>query len=197
MKIDLVHDIQSVYRKTLSCMARPGDISSIKEECEKLDIDLEFYPSTLALMLMFLDGEVTFAIASDMETESVEFVKQMTFGKISKIEEADFIFILKDASPEKVEKVFTYAKIGDLLDPHKSATIVFEIESLSKDQVLAFKGPGIQEVSYGNIKSDVSWIKERKERNIEYPLGIDIIFTDKDSNIMCLPRTTQVFEEVI
>ena len=197
MKFNLVHDIQSSYRKILNCMARPGIIENIKEESEKIDIDVKFYKSTMVLMLMLLDGEVSYKIITDKKEEVTNVTSQMTSANSAQTQDADFIFILSDASPEKIEGVFRDAKVGDLLNPHKSATIIFETEGLSKEQDLALIGPGIENINYVKIQTNTGWIKERYKVNVEYPIGIDIIFTDSSSNIMCFPRTTQVSKQVV
>ena len=197
MKLDLVHDIQSVYRKTLNCMARPGTIDCIQEESNKLDIDVNFNKSTMVLMLMLLDGEVSYKIISRREEEITKSVNQMTFVNHSQTVDADFIFILSDATPEEINATIRDSKIGDLLNPHKSATIIFEAESLSKEQEFILKGPGIEEVSYARIQAKGNWLEERDKVNTEYQVGIDIIFIDEASNIMCIPRTTQVSKQVM
>lgn len=191
MKFDLVHDIQKVYRKTLNCMSRPGIIENISVESRNIDIDVPFYSSTMVLMYMVLDTEVSFKIISSKEEEVGRFINQITYSKVTATKEADFIFILKDAAAEKIEEAFVEAKIGDLIDPHKSATIIFEVESLSNYEDIILKGPGIENTSHVKIDTHSNWLKEREKKNIEYPLGIDIIFTDRSSNIMCLPRTTE------
>lgn len=197
MKFDLVHDIQKVYRKTLNCMSRPGTIENISVESSNIDINIPFYTSTMALMYMLLDTEVNFKIISSKEEEVSGFVNQITYSKIAENNTADFIFILSDAAPENIERAFKEAKIGDLVDPHKSATIVFEVDSLSNYEDIILRGPGIKDTSYVKIEGPSSWLKEREKKNIEYPLGIDIIFTDKNSNIMCLPRTTQAIKKEV
>ena len=197
MKFDLVHDIQKAYRKTLNCMAQPGTIENIEAESIRLDINVRFYNPTMVLMFMLLDGEVTYKIISNEEKEVTNFVNQITFSKPSETEKADFIFILRDAAPEMVEEALRAAKIGDLVDPHKSATIVFEAEAISKEKEFALKGPGIQEINYVKVQAKGDWLKERDKKNIEYPLGVDMIFADEASNIMCLPRTTLVSKQVV
>ncbi|MBU3189664.1 phosphonate C-P lyase system protein PhnH [Clostridium bowmanii] len=197
MKLDLIHDIQSVYRKTLNCMARPGTIDCIQEESKKLDINVNFNKSTMILMLMLLDGEVSYKIISRREEEITRIVNQMTFANHSETKDADFIFILSDATPEKINATVRDSKLGDLINPHKSATIIFESEGLSKEKEFTLKGPGIEEVSYARIQAKGNWLEERDKVNNEYPVGIDIIFIDEESNIMCLPRTTQISKQVM
>lgn len=192
MKLDLVHDIQSSYRKVLNCMSRPGFIDNIQDIGEKVDLGIEFYKPTLVTMLMLLDAEVSFKIVSDKEGEITEFVSQLTYSKASSIEEADYIFIMSDADENEIELAFRSAKIGNLIDPEKSASIIMEVEKLSNDKKLMLKGPGIEEANFVSISAAGGWIEERENKNIEYPLGIDILFIDSFSNIMCIPRTTKL-----
>lgn len=192
MKLDLVHDIQNSYRKVLNCMARPGKIENISIESEKADIEISFYKQTLVLMLMLLDAQVSFKIVSEKEHEITEFVKQLTYTKEQKPEEADYIFIFQDADEKIAAAAINKAKSGTLIDPHKSATIIIEAEQLTNDKGYVLKGPGIEAEAYLSINTKCSWYKERKNKISEYPLGIDFVFVDKASNIACLPRTTQV-----
>lgn len=64
--------------------------------------------------------------------------------------------------------------------------------NISNDKELILKGPGIKDKNY--IKVDISgnWVEKRELKNIEYPLGVDTIIIDKNSNLICLPRTTQI-----
>jgi alpha-D-ribose 1-methylphosphonate 5-triphosphate synthase subunit PhnH len=195
MKLDLVHDIQKCYRKVLNCMARPGVIESIEEVSKKVDMNIEFFKSTLVIMFMLLDAEVTFKIISKNEIELTNIVNQLTYAKAADVDKADFVFILKDAESQDMGQAFKNAKSGDLINPHKSATIIVEVEEVSNDKELILKGPGIEEANYVKISAFGNWIEEREKKNIEYPLGVDTIFIDKGSNILCLPRTTQIFNQ--
>ena len=190
--LDLVHDIQTSYRKVLNCMSRPGSIENLACQIEKVDIDVDFSRSTLIMMYMLLDAEVSFKIVSHEEEKISKLVNQLTYGKYTSLEEADFIFIMKDADEDMVEQTFKAAKIGDLIDPHKSATIVVEAEEISGNKELMLTGPGIKKENYMQVKIKGDWLGEREKKNIEYPLGIDMILLDEESNVMCLPRTTQI-----
>ncbi|WP_315065629.1 phosphonate C-P lyase system protein PhnH [uncultured Clostridium sp.] len=190
--LDLVHDIQTSYRKVLNCMSRPGSIENIAYQIEKVDINIDFSKSTLIMMYMLLDAEVSFKIVSHEEEKIGKLVNQLTYGKYTSLEEADFIFIMKDADEDMVEQAFKAAKIGDLIDPHKSATIVVEVEEINNNKELMLRGPGIKKENYIQVKVKGDWLGEREKKNIEYPLGIDMILLDEESNVMCLPRTTQI-----
>lgn len=87
---------------------------------------------------------------------------------------------------------------GDLLNPHKAATMIIEADSVSNDRALTLSGPGIETECYINVKTAIdAWVDLRAEKNSEYPLGIDLIFVDRDDNILCLPRTTQIIKQVV
>jgi len=193
MKLDLVHDTQMVYRKLLKCMSRPGYIESIESQSKKIDFDISFYTGTLVNMYMLLDGEVTFNIVSKNKDIITNFVNQLTYAKATTLEEADFIFILSDAPKNSLEEAFKRAKLGTLIDPHKSATIIVEVEKLSSEKKYLLKGSGIEDLCHVNIITNGLFVEERKNKNIEYPLGVDTIFIDREDQIMCLPRTTQIF----
>jgi len=192
MKLDLVHDIQKVYRKVINSMARPGLIENIGEQSGKVDIDTGFYNQTLVIMFMLLDAEVSFKIYSNQEEKITKFISQLTYAKSKSADEADFIFVLRDAGPKKLEEAFRKGKPGNLIDPHRSATIIVEVDKLSKDKDLVLKGPGIKDANYVKVDIEGDWIEERKKKNIEYPLGVDAIFIDRNSNIVAFPRTTQI-----
>lgn len=189
--MDLVHDIQSVYRKVLNSMARPGVIE-ILEEQKKIDIEVSCNKGTFLVMLMLLDGEVSFNIVSEKSEEITSLISQMTYSKQKNLEEADYIFVLEDASERNLAEVYKLAKIGTLVDPHKSATIIAEVDYINNDDDLELSGPGIKDKKSLSISGNNKWIKERELKNKEYPLGVDAIYIDKEYKVVSLPRTTKI-----
>jgi len=198
MKLDLVHDIQVAYRKTLDSMSRPGLISNIRDQANKVAREISNFNSdaTLVLVLMLFDTEVKFKVCSRRKAEIAELINQLTYAKPTERQNADFILVLDDADPEEFKQVFKDAYPGDLRDPHKAATIIIEADAVSNERGLTLTGPGIEKESHILVKTIHSWVNLRAEKNPEYPLGIDLIFTDTEANILCLPRTTQVSQEV-
>ena len=197
MSLDLVHDIQAVYRKIIDAISRPGLIRNIKDQADKVDMEIGCLNSTVVLALMLFDTEVTFKVISEREAEVTRLINQLTYAKTTDIERADFILVLKDAKPEDFERAIRAAYPGDLMDPHKSATIIFEADLLSREQDVILTGPGIEEENYIKIKTTHNWIELRVEKNVEYPLGIDFIFIDPEANLMCIPRTTRIMKQEI
>ncbi|MCO1601640.1 phosphonate C-P lyase system protein PhnH [Desulfosporosinus nitroreducens] len=198
MKLDLVHDLQEAYRKTLDSMSRPGLISNIQDQASKVALEISNFnpPAPLVMVLMLFDTEVKFKVCSKREAEIAELINQLTYAKATEIENADFILVLNDADPEEFEQVINSACPGDLHDPHKAATIIIEADSVSNDRDLTLIGPGIEIESFISVRTSHNWVDLRADKNSEYPLGIDLIFTDRNANILCLPRTTQIWQEV-
>lgn len=192
----MVHDVQKSYRKLLTCMSRPGSIESLRDESNKSHIDIKIYDSTLVLMFILLDSEVSFKIVSQYEGEISKVVQQLTYSKSKNVEEADFVFILEDADKDMLGEGITYAKAGNLINPHESATVIIETNKISNERNFILKGPGIKDENYIDLQLNETWLEKLHKKNIEFPMGIDMIFTDKNSNITCLPRTTKVLRKV-
>lgn len=189
--MDLVHDIQSVYRKVLNSMARPGKIEVLEEQ-EKVDMEINFNRGTFLIMLMLLDGEVSFNVVSEKSEEVSNLISEITYSKEKPLEEADYVFVLEDAVEEKLAEVYSLAKVGTLINPNKSATIISEVEFINDDGKLELSGPGIKDKKCISIGESNAWIKERNLKNKEYPLGVDGIFIDKEYRVVSLPRTTKI-----
>ncbi|MFE5318871.1 phosphonate C-P lyase system protein PhnH [Paenibacillus sp. NPDC056579] len=197
MKLDMVHDIQTVYRKVIDSMSRPGTITELSEEAGKLEREGSMMPSTLVLAKMVLDTEVTFKVISEREAEAVHMLGQTTYAKEADVSDADYIFVLRDAAPGELQRALEKAKIGELGDPHFSATFIIEAASLTGGEKLRLTGPGIQSHAQAEPQTGDNWIDMRAERNAEFPLGLDLIFVDADHRLLALPRTTQIAREEI
>jgi alpha-D-ribose 1-methylphosphonate 5-triphosphate synthase subunit PhnH len=196
MKLDLVHDLQAAYRKTLESMSRPGLIRNIRQQADKVNMEISCFNSTLLMVLMLFDTEVKFKVCSKREAEMAKLINQLTYAKATEVESADYILVLNDAEPQELEEALRMAYPGDLLNPHQAATIIVEADRVNNERDLTLMGPGIETECSINVKTSGRWVEVRTEKNSEYPLGIDLIFTDRDANILCLPRTTQIRKQV-
>jgi alpha-D-ribose 1-methylphosphonate 5-triphosphate synthase subunit PhnH len=192
MKLDLVHDLQAAYRQVLKAMAGPGLIASLREQAIKVDVETALYPATLILALMLLDTEVTFKVFAEKETEINRLISQLTYAKTAAADRADFIFVLRDAGPGALQEALELAYPGDLLNPHRAATLIVEADLSTSTQGLVLTGPGIPGERRIADRAAADWVERRADKNSEYPLGIEMIFTDSEDNIIGLPRTTQI-----
>ncbi|WP_059103105.1 phosphonate C-P lyase system protein PhnH [Shouchella shacheensis] len=192
MVIDEVHDLQQVYRKILHCMSRPGTISSLKEGVEHGDLDVPCYDATFLSALTLLDAEVSFAVVSENSPFFSETLAAYTLAKVAPTHEADYIIVLQDASEHAVLEALHQCKVGQLIDPQRSATWIMERSLIENQAELRLTGPGIQEEAVLKMGFPSKMWQVRNERVKEYPLGIDMICTDVQAQLVCIPRTTKV-----
>ncbi|WP_211745646.1 phosphonate C-P lyase system protein PhnH [Paenibacillus sp. Marseille-Q4541] len=196
MMVNQVHVIQQTYRKVIDALSRPGSIQNLSDIATKVEKRSDCYPVTIALAHMLLDTEVTFHVCADEEEEVSLFLSQLTYAKRSDVSMADYIFVMQNASTESLLEAMRLAKNGDLQDPHESATFIIESTNLFGGEKRILKGPGIEDIASCEIQASGSWEDIRAERNAEFPLGIDMIFTDTTHLLMALPRTTRIEKEV-
>ncbi|WP_258831714.1 phosphonate C-P lyase system protein PhnH [Peribacillus frigoritolerans] len=194
MNLDIVHDIQTVYRKLVTATSRPGTLVVLDREARTLDVQMECLSSTILLARTVLDPEVSFKVISKAEEAVSRMINQLTYSKPVDLPEADFIFILHDASEEQMKEALNKAKVGNLLNPHESAMIILEVPDVTKGDSMILTGPGIQDESFLSLPNVSAWLAARNEKNMEFPLGIDMYFVDQQDRLIALPRTTQIRE---
>lgn len=190
MKFDMVFDVQKAFRKVLKAFSYPGDILSLEEEAESLDTHWSCYPATKLLMFMLLDADTTFAIDTVDEKLSIQF-RKMTYSVEKTLSQATYVFVTRQ-HPTSLAELMEQANVGTLEDPHMSATMIIECDSLEEGEELKLQGPGILNEKRRSVQIDQEWITSRNEKNHEFPLGIDLLFVDKAGNMMALPRTTKI-----
>ncbi|MBG9655304.1 phosphonate C-P lyase system protein PhnH [Cytobacillus firmus] len=196
MKFDVVHDLQSVYRKLVDSTSRPGLLSDLGKEAAMLEGENAAGCSSpiLLLALTLLDPEVTFKVYGS-EAKAVEKeINQLTFAKSVQADQADYLFLLKDAGAVSLEHAIEIANPGTFINPHKSAVIIAETGAITEGDNLLLSGPGIQTSTGISIDMTGNWIEKRNEKNKEYPIGIDLVFVDRNHQLLSLPRTTQITE---
>ncbi|GIN63580.1 phosphonate C-P lyase system protein PhnH [Robertmurraya siralis] len=190
MKLDMVHDIQTVYRKLVDAMARPGQLADLSKEAALIE-ENEARPFLLLAFTLF-DQEVTFKVFSKREAAISKLIHQYTNARPAAIEEADYIFVLADAEKTALKGAIERAKHGTLKNPHDSATIFAEVDEITNTSTLKLTGPGIQSEEQVHVETESEWLAERQVKNKEYPLGVDLMFIDRRQQLLALPRTTQI-----
>ncbi len=192
MAIDIVHDLQAMYRQVLHSMSRPGTIENIQDQVNKCSYHLSCYDSTMLMAMMLLDAEVSFHVVSEKGAEIASQLAELTLSKQINVQEADYIFITRGVQSEQVKDVIQQVKVGTLTNPQASATVILETSQLSNDSSLYLTGPGIKSTHTLFVEGADAWLEARASVNKEYPLGIDMICVDEAANIACLPRTTKI-----
>lgn len=159
---DMVKDCTKVYRRLVDCFSWPMDKVKLMEGLGGFGSRHEEF---IAIGATLLDKEVNFFVERDNTLEKA--LKDISLSKAVSLEEADFIFVPSSVNYASLEKIFEVAKKGSFEDPHKSATII--IGAWSEDV------PKKCCELLGNL-------------NLEYPLGIDMIFVFEDGNSCAVPR---------
>jgi alpha-D-ribose 1-methylphosphonate 5-triphosphate synthase subunit PhnH len=189
--IDLVQDTAKSYRKLLDSFSRPGEIFSLANYTKNIDIEAPFFDSTFLIAYILLDGEVNYNIVNPKDKESKDLISQLTYSNSNSFGKSDYIFLTLDGSKELKKEAILESKIGSFENPHKSATIICEVENLFEGDSYILKGPGIKTQNKVQFNFLDDWLKLRNFKNKEFPLGIDMIFIDREDNLMSLPRTVE------
>lgn len=192
---DEVFDSQCHFRSILDSMARPGKINELKR--------LGFEPpksllhATTAVCMSLLNHDVSFYLSRG-NPASEEFLKINTGSQSADLEEADFLIVDQDESPDLVRLL----KEGLLTYPEQGATIVMQTKGFADGpsegfQGIRLEGPGIEgktELHVRGLSSE--WIEALKDKNSEFPLGVDVILASdselEDPKVACIPRSSRL-----
>ncbi|MCK1976186.1 phosphonate C-P lyase system protein PhnH [Jeotgalicoccus huakuii] len=180
----IVHTTQAVYRQLVNITSRPGHIELIEEEVKNYS---DFSNATLLTTMTLFDNEISFITPDGGMDKEIKVLTGAT--SIDSLKETDFI-VLK--ATDLKEEYFTETAHGVLISPEKSVTLIIEVDSVTSGQSYTFSGPGIKDETKVNITLEHEWISLRNEVCKEFPLGLDIILTDKENQAMMIPRTTKV-----
>jgi alpha-D-ribose 1-methylphosphonate 5-triphosphate synthase subunit PhnH len=189
-KYDHIFDSQEIFRKVLDSMARPGKINQLVHEGISVPDGLNKASALLGFSL--LNSDVNFYMHHEGQTPA-EYIRLNTASEQTGLSAADFVFINGRHDSLLVREI----KSGEPETPQDGATLIIDVEKIfdrPTDQTheLILKGPGVKETKTIYIRGiDPGLFSEIKEKNSEYPLGIDTILTDNEGNVICLPRTNQ------
>ncbi|MDR3715497.1 MAG: phosphonate C-P lyase system protein PhnH [Puia sp.] len=188
---DEVFDAQVHYRILLDSMARPGKINSLT--LENIQPPAGINRASVLIGMALLNADVSFDAAGPYADEITRYLILNTSAVSEEHRKADFIFIPGDSEARYILE----ARTGTLSYPEESATFITDVKEISEEKIpasiaLTLKGPGIA----GEKTVFVSGLEEPllealKEQNLEFPLGIDMILTDGNDHIVCIPRSNR------
>lgn len=193
---DHLFESQKQFRLLLDCMSKPGLVANLDSPIKVPD---GLNKASALVGFALLNGDVTFCATVNEEHLNSYFIVN-TLAKPADADQVDFIF-LNGEQPDLA--VLNAAKTGLPEYPENGASIVIDVQSISTDTIeggteLTLEGPGVdgQKTVYLQGLS-ASLLDALQELNIEYPLGVDTFFTDKNGTVMCLPRSNKFkFQEV-
>ncbi|WP_042477247.1 phosphonate C-P lyase system protein PhnH [Bacillus ndiopicus] len=187
--METVHYTQRAFRTLLNCFARPGTAGKLENNYTVNGL----YAETATICMSLLDGEVSFQTANK-HREINQSVHAITGCQIKSLEQADFIIIPHGTEQQQLLKAIELAKVGDLIDPQKSATIIIELDEIAPTITAQLTGPGIKTVEHIELAVGKELLALRTSKNKEFPLGIDCIFIERSGRVIALPRTTSMSE---
>lgn len=185
---DVIFDSQRIFRSLLDSMANPGCIITLPE-IEIKPPAANKYP--LLLLMTLLDHEVSFCVMGGAQTRVTEYLKTNTGSKESTLENSDFILVYGGTSHGLIRG----ARVGTLEYPDESATVIYDTGSIGDcggEVMLELSGPGIAD----KRRIGVSGIEQTEIEDVlamrDYPLGLDLILSDRTGRIVCIPGSTTV-----
>lgn len=162
------------FRALSKSLSMPGNIEKITSL---------FDSSFLAVASVLLYSEVSYFYDGKKDFSLIEII---TNTKKTTPKEADYIF--SDTINSKLVKE---AKIGDFLNPDYSAALIFKCDDFNKSKV-KISGPGIEGIKEVFLPCDIEFINILKEKNSNFPLGVEVFFINKNNEVLALSRTTKV-----
>ncbi len=186
---DEIFDAQEHFRLILDSMARPGKINVIPDLNIQMTEGINKASALIAFAL--LNTDVTFCAIGELSDSIDEFITLHTVAGIATLQKADFVFVKGSQGSNFIEDL----KTGTLPYPEDSATIVIDVLNISTEETagslqLNLKGPGIKTVETVYITGlNHAILDAVKEQNFEFPLGIDLMLTDRENRMICIPRS--------
>ena len=188
---DEVLDAQEQFRLLLDCMARPGKINVLP--------DMDILPpaginkgGTLIALSLF-NADVSFCSLADNSDEITAYLALNTGATVAEVNTADYIFLNGHQNPDLIDG----AKHGNLSYPDESATLIIDVDKIAVEPFLnsiklLLKGPGIETETVVFVEGiNPRLLEAVKELNLEFPLGIDLMITDQQNNLICIPRSNR------
>lgn len=190
-RFDFVHDAQKVFRELLSALANPGEKKSIEEQAGRFE---KGHPSLLALGCTLLDNEEGLYVEKNPALSAE--LHSLTLAREAGLCEADYVFLSSELNYGSMEQILKNVKYGTYADPQQSATIFLLCKSVDGEENMTISGPGIKGEKVIQVCSYIKKvIRMREKLDIEYPLGVDLIFTDGAGNLLAIPRLVKIAEE--
>lgn len=183
-QFDPVHDGQKVFREILSALANPGQIKDIGNQAEKFEGE---YAVLLAAGCTLLDNEEKMYV--EKNPRLADELHDLTLCREADLDKADYVFLSSEMNYGSMEQILKNVKHGTYADPQESVTLFLLCDGISGKDEMCLEGPGVD----GQITLKINtYIKKTIEIlrniNIEYPLGVDMIFADRSGNILGIPR---------
>ena len=188
---DHLFQSQKQYRTLLDCMAKPGVIAVLDAD---ITTPTAINKASVLIGFALLNSDVTFYNDYNQKEEINSYFLLNTSSAPAEVSNADFIFI---SGKQENTNAIDNAKSGLPEYPEQGAFVVIDVDTiadtlLDSGVVITLEGPGVKdtiEIYVAGIS--IAILEAVAEKNIEYPLGVDTIFADKQGAIFCIPRSNK------
>lgn len=184
---DPVLDSQSTFRAVMDAMARPACVMRIAAGVAP--------PAMLgaaagAIACTLIDADTPYWLDGAFEREALHRWLAFHTGGRRAATMADAMFALV-GTPAAMPSFDRFAQ-GSQDYPDRSATLIFQLESLDGGQPFTFEGPGIKEhatIAPRGLPADFAeqWNANRRC----FPRGVDLVLT-AGNELACLPRSARL-----
>lgn len=188
---DHLFQSQKQYRMLLDCMAKPGVIAILDAD---ITMPTAINKASVLIGFALMNSDVTFYNNYDQEEEINKYFLLNTSSSPTELSKADFIFV---SGKQENINVIDNAKSGLPEYPELGAFVVIDVDHISETLLdgkvkITLEGPGVKNTKDIYLAGiSITILEALTEKNIEYPLGVDIIFTDKQGAVLCIPRSNK------
>jgi alpha-D-ribose 1-methylphosphonate 5-triphosphate synthase subunit PhnH len=190
---DPVINHQGIYRALLQAMSRPCEAWSLPPGCGP-----DFTSTVKSILETLLDQEVTFAIAENTNIRlCAADITRWTHAQHAPVREADFMIVDGTQSNGQILAL----KRGTLEMPDQGATVIYllpEPSTAPTPTSVLVSGPGIPppgKKAFPALGIASAELRDIREANQEFPMGIDCFFIRPDATVVGLPRSATIQEE--
>jgi len=183
-----VHDAQRVFRSVLDAMSQPGKIVAL-DQLNPAPAPLN--KVTAAICLSLVDHETPIWSDSAIAT-SGQAMSHLQFHCNCPMTANPMDARTALISDGSTLTTLTQFCVGTDERPDLSSTVIIQVDGLSPDKDIQLTGPGIKSkrnLSVAGINEGF-WLAVQANAEL-FPRGVDLILTT-ESEMVCLPRTTQV-----
>ena len=189
IKYDHTFQAQEHFRQILSAMARPGEMPILTSDIAPIE---DFNKASAIIGLSLLNHDVSFWVGGVPQIQ--QYFMLNTGSQPTSAAQADFLFLKGHQAAGKHIQV---ARIGEPEYPETGAFIIIDSTHISDTPIensieLLLQGPGVKGQRKAYVEGvHATVLDQLLQKNEEYPLGVDTIFTDRNGKVLCLPRTNQ------
>jgi alpha-D-ribose 1-methylphosphonate 5-triphosphate synthase subunit PhnH len=191
-EFDFIMDAQRAFRIILDAFSHPGMVYNAA--AFELSAPAGFSKANTLIALSLFDNNISFSVSNDYANEVELFIMVNTNAKQESFQNADYVFL---KGQQDIVSFLDACNKGDLMYPEKNATVIIEVTQISNQPFhnqsinLLLSGPGIENTNNLYVQGiHPANIELLKVINAEFPLGIDILFTDPIGQICAITRST-------